>query len=240
MRDFQVVLAKYLAAVFFYVVLWAPSILYFVLFQVVTGQSAADSIGAYLGAYALLLLAGMFYLSLGCLASAMTSNQIVAAAVTFAFVCMAFFLSLLSVIFLRATFLQEFSYYFSTIEHMAEFSRGNFDTRPIVYYVSMTALCLFLTLHVSRPGDGESSQQRSPPRRPVECRPADRRGHPHRGSGQLSEFQPLCAVGFFADAEILARRPDEAAPSRPREAAAHHGLLLAPHKSRPRHRSRPT
>ena len=39
-------------------------------------------------------------------------------------------------------------YYFSTIEHMGEFSRGLFDTRPIVFYLSMTLFTLFLTFHV--------------------------------------------------------------------------------------------
>lgn len=147
-KDHHVVLAKFFGALFFYIVLWAPSGLYFLFFQIISGQSAADSAGAYLGAYSLLILAGCFYIALGCLASAVTANQIVAAAISFAMICLAFFLSLLSAIFLRATFLQEFSYYFSTMEHMAEFSRGNFDTRPIVYYLSMTALTLFLTLHV--------------------------------------------------------------------------------------------
>ncbi len=40
------------------------------------------------------------------------------------------------------------TYYFSTLEHMAEFFRGIFDTRPIAYYVSMTLFTLFITYHV--------------------------------------------------------------------------------------------
>ena len=78
---------SFLAALFFYLVLWAPSLLYFVIFRWISGQSAADSVGSYLGAYSMLLLVGMFYLSIGCLASAMTKNQIVAATVTFALIC---------------------------------------------------------------------------------------------------------------------------------------------------------
>jgi ABC-2 type transport system permease protein len=35
--------------------------------------------------------------------------------------------------------------YFSAIEHMATFSRGVIDTRPIVLYLSMTVLMLTLT-----------------------------------------------------------------------------------------------
>jgi ABC-2 type transport system permease protein len=35
----------------------------------------------------------------------------------------------------------------SPIEQMTQFSRGIIDTRPVVWYLVMTALCLFLTLH---------------------------------------------------------------------------------------------
>jgi len=148
-RDEQVVFAKFFGSLFFYLVLWAPSLLYFAIFRWISGQSAAESIGAYIGAYSMLLLVGMFYLSIGCLASAMTKNQIVAATVTFAVISLMFFLGLLSFLFLKASSaLREFVYYFSTIEHMGEFSRGLFDTRPIVFYLSMTLFTLFLTFHV--------------------------------------------------------------------------------------------
>jgi ABC-2 type transport system permease protein len=148
-RDSQVVLAKFFGSLFFYIILWAPSLLYFVVFRWVSGQSAAESFGAYLGAYSMLILVGMFYLSIGCLSSAITKNQIVAATVAFALICLMFFLGLLSFVFLKAnSTLREFVYYFSTIEHMGEFSRGLFDTRPVVFYLSMTLLMLFLTFHV--------------------------------------------------------------------------------------------
>lgn len=148
-HDIEVVLAKFLGAFIFYVVLWAPSVLYFVVFQWQTKQPAADAMGAFLGAYSLLVLVGMFYLSIGCLASALTSNQIVAAIVAFALIAMMFFLSLLSFLFLNLSpALREITYYFSTIDHMTEFSRGVFDTRPVVFYLSMTAFTLFLTYHI--------------------------------------------------------------------------------------------
>src|SRR5215216_2913501 len=82
-RDWQVVLSKFLGALFFYIVLWIPTLLYFAIFQKVTGQPAANSLGAYLGTCMMLLLLGMFYLSVGCLASVLTKNQIVAAIISF-------------------------------------------------------------------------------------------------------------------------------------------------------------
>src|SRR5438128_9853541 len=78
-RDWQVVLAKFLGALVFYLILWIPTLLYFAIFLKVTYQPAAHSAGAYFGSYLLLLLLGMFYLSIGCLTSVLTRNQIIAA-----------------------------------------------------------------------------------------------------------------------------------------------------------------
>ncbi len=148
-RDIQVVLAKFFGAFVFYMVLWIPSLLYFFIFQWQAQLSAAETISSYFGAYTIIALVGLFYLSLGCLASALTKNQIIAAMAAFALICLMFFLSLISFLFpTNSPLLQEVTYYFSTLEHMAEFSRGIFDTRPIAYYVSMTLFTLFITYHV--------------------------------------------------------------------------------------------
>lgn len=148
-RDGHVVLAKFLGALVFYAFLWLPSALYFLIFRWQTGLSAAGTAGSFLGAYVMLLLVGMFYLSIGCLTSSLTSNQIVAAVMCFAVISIMFFFSLISFLFPAVSpLLQEFTYYLSTVEHMGEFSRGLFDTRPMVFYLSLTAFTLFLTYHI--------------------------------------------------------------------------------------------
>lgn len=148
-RDIQVVLAKYSGVLVFYVILWIPSVFYFLLFDRVTGVSAAGAVGSYVGAYAMILLMGMFYCAIGCLASALTNNQIVAAVVAFAAVLFTFFLGLLGM-FVPAsgTFIKELTYYFSPLQHMMDFSRGIFDSRPVVFYLSATGVALFATFHV--------------------------------------------------------------------------------------------
>src|ERR671916_232952 len=65
-RDWQVVLSKWAGALVFYIVLWIPTLLYFAIFQLVTKQPAAGSVGAYFGSYLMMLLLGMFYVSIGC------------------------------------------------------------------------------------------------------------------------------------------------------------------------------
>src|SRR3982075_3711273 len=50
-RDWQVVLSKFLGALVFYLVLWLPTLLYFWIFLRLTNQPAAHSAGAYFGSY---------------------------------------------------------------------------------------------------------------------------------------------------------------------------------------------
>ncbi|MFZ4484396.1 MAG: ABC transporter permease [Chthoniobacterales bacterium] len=148
-RDSQVVLAKYGGALFFYIVLWLPSLLYFVVFTQITRLETAGAAGPFIGAYAMLLLIGMFYLAVGCLASALTRNQIIAAIMSFSVITLAFFMGLLNFFVLHVTpALREMTAYFSALEHMSEASRGIFDSRPVVFYLSLTIFVLFLTFHV--------------------------------------------------------------------------------------------
>lgn len=145
-RDLQVVLSKYFGALIFYIILWLPTLLYFAIFQWRTHQPAASSSGAYLGAYLMLLLLGMFYLSIGCFASVLTRNQIVAAIISFAAITLLFFLGLVSFILLDiSSGTRQLLGYFSAIEQMGTLSRGEIDTRPVVFYLSMTVLMLALT-----------------------------------------------------------------------------------------------
>lgn len=145
-RDLQVVLAKFFGALVFYIVLWIPTLIYFVIFEKVTHQPAANSAGAYWGSYLMLLLLGMFYVSVGCLASVVTKNQIVAAIISFSAITLLFFLGLVQFILLDVSSgMRDALGYFSAVEHMGTYSRGIIDTRPIVLYLSMTAFVLSLT-----------------------------------------------------------------------------------------------
>jgi ABC-2 type transport system permease protein len=145
-RDWQVVLAKYFGALIFYIILWIPTALYFVIFQAVTHQPAASSTGAYFGGYLMLLLLGMFYLSIGCFASVLTRNQIVAAIISFATITLLFFLGLVSFILLEVSSeTRQLLGYFSAIEQMGTLSRGEIDTRPMALYLSLTIVMLTFT-----------------------------------------------------------------------------------------------
>ena len=94
----------------------------------------------------MVLLLGMFYLSVGCLASVLTKNQIVAAIISFCAITLLFFLGLIQYILLDVSGgMRDWLGYVSAIEHMGTYSRGIIDTRPVVLYLSMTVLMLTLT-----------------------------------------------------------------------------------------------
>lgn len=148
-RDWQVVLSKFGGALLFYLVLWLPTLLYFIIFKQIVKTDSANAAGAYLGSYLMVLMVGMLFISIGCFASVLTQNQMVAAVISFCVITFFFLGSLLSYFTpnITPTF-QLITNYVSTLEHMGEFSKGMLDSRRFVFYGSGTVLMLLLTHHV--------------------------------------------------------------------------------------------
>ncbi len=153
-QTWQMVFSKYFAALLFYLILYLPCMLYMLYFEKVTGASAVGSVAAlqspsFYGGYAMIFLIGTFFVAIGCLASAVTSNQIIAAVISFTILLIYF---LLGYVRLLANDLPpvtiQFLEYISPIEHMRNFASGLFDSRPIIYYLSFTVFALALTLQV--------------------------------------------------------------------------------------------
>jgi ABC-2 type transport system permease protein len=145
--DTAVVLAKYFAALVFYIILWLPTAGYVFLLRWVSKDTTPFELGPVLGAFTGVLLIGSLYLSIGLFASSLTRNQIIAAVIAFALISVAFFLGFLS--FLDSSgWQQKIVEYTSSIEHMREFARGMVDSRRIVLYVSLTVFMLFVTQKV--------------------------------------------------------------------------------------------
>jgi ABC-2 type transport system permease protein len=148
-QDWQVVLSKFGGAIIFYTVAWLPSFLYFVIFEQVAKADAANASGAYVGSYLLLLLVGMFFISIGCFTSVLTHNQMVAAVISFCIITLFFFVGLLTFFTPNVSpFFRDLVSYFCALEHMGEFSKGIIDSRRIVFYGSATVLMLVLTHYV--------------------------------------------------------------------------------------------
>jgi ABC-2 type transport system permease protein len=147
--DLQVVLAKFTAAMVFYMVLWLPSLgSILIMRHYVTRPDAFDA-GLMASTYFGIFLIGGLFMSMGCLASALTRSQIVAAMISFTLGYSLFLLSYLSGhLPLDSAWQEDFVSYVSLPDHMNDFARGLVDTRHIVFHVSTTFLFLFLTLRV--------------------------------------------------------------------------------------------
>lgn len=147
-RTWQVVLSKYLAAIIFYTLLWIPVYFQFKAFTWFTGIPQAFSEGALFGTFLILFLMGAAFTAIGCLASSLTSSQIIAGIITIAILVIHYFLGFVTVIWGESFAGAGFFHYISSQQHLHYFASGLLDTRPIVYYLSLTALVLFLTHHV--------------------------------------------------------------------------------------------
>jgi ABC-2 type transport system permease protein len=145
--DTAVVLAKYAGAMTFFVILWLPTASYAFILKAFSPPTAPMDLGPMLGGYVGAFLVGAMYIAIGLFCSSMTNNQIVAAIMCFAMNCAAFFAGFIPYI-ARSEFLRDGGGYISSIAHMLDFSRGAVDTRPVVFYLTVSALMLFATIKV--------------------------------------------------------------------------------------------
>jgi ABC-2 type transport system permease protein len=115
--------------------------LYYPILLMVLGDPDLGPIGtSYLG----LFLLGSACLSIGIFTSSLTSNQIVSAVVAGGIIFALWFLGLVGDFAPGA--LGEVLSYLSLSYHFPDFMRGIIDTRAIVYYLSVTALFLYLAI----------------------------------------------------------------------------------------------
>ena len=145
--DTAVVLAKYAGALGFYVIMWLPTAAYALILQAFSPSAAPVDPGPMLGGYAGAFLVGALFIAIGVFSSATTRNQIVAAIMCFALICIAFFAGFIPYLAQRPE-IRNIGAYLSPVSHMLDFSRGAVDTRPVVFYLTATAFVLFATIKV--------------------------------------------------------------------------------------------
>ena len=115
--------------------------LYFPLLLLIFGDPV---IGPILTSYLGLFLLGSASVAIGIFASSLTPNQIVSAVVAGGILFGLWFLGMVGSLIPEP--LGEILSYFSLSEHFPGFVRGVVDTRDLVYYLSVTAVFLFLSV----------------------------------------------------------------------------------------------
>ena len=150
-KDWHVVLAKFFGVVIFYIVLFAPTAGFFVIFHYVSGGAMmAKSMGAFCSTYLLLILIGMLFISIGIFASSLVRDQVNAAVISITVSIVYLWLPLMMSQMLNSTDprVRQIAEFVSPIWHLSDYSKGLVDSRRIVWYLSTTAVFVILTHHV--------------------------------------------------------------------------------------------
>ena len=139
-REYEIVLGKFFSCL---LVLAGMLILtlYFPLLLLIFGD---PDTGPILTSYLGLFLLGSESVAIGIFASSLTPNQIVSAVVAGGILFGLWFLGMVGSLIPEP--LGEILSYFSLSEHFPGFVRGVVDTRDLVYYLSVTAVFLFLSV----------------------------------------------------------------------------------------------
>ena len=139
-RDWEVVMGKYLAALVMLLATLAMTLYYVLLLYWFGDPDTGPVLSAYLG----LILYGAAALAVGLLASSLSANQIVAAVVGMVVLLTLAFVDRLGQ--LVSGLAQDVLTGMSMNARFIDFTRGIVDTSNVVYYLSLAAVFLFLTV----------------------------------------------------------------------------------------------
>jgi gliding motility-associated transport system permease protein len=139
LRDWEVIMGKWLAAMTLWVAMLGLSALNMVILFAYGNPDWHPMAVGYLG----LFLQGGCLLAIGTFISTCTKNQIVAGVATFG-VCLMLWVLDWVTSFEASPFLTVLSY-LSVTTHFDTFSRGVIDSKDVIYYVSLILFGLFLT-----------------------------------------------------------------------------------------------
>jgi ABC-2 type transport system permease protein len=146
-REGSIVLAKFAGVLTFFLMMCLPTLLYLLIVRQLAPETAAllDP-GSVVGGYLVVGLIAAAFIALGMLASALTSNQIIAAISSFSIMSILFFGGLFEPHLSKTPLIRDIGGYISSALHVMEASRGIFDTRTIMLYLTLTFFFLFATI----------------------------------------------------------------------------------------------
>ncbi|MCX7711735.1 MAG: ABC transporter permease [Clostridia bacterium] len=138
-----IVMGKFLAALFVFFVTVLISLIYVVILFIFGSPSVAELINNYLGFF----LVGMSFIAISIFASSVTDSQIIAAIVGFASI-----LSLWIIDWVGGAFsnriISDIVGWLSIMKRSEDFANGILKPASILYYISFSAVFIFLTIRV--------------------------------------------------------------------------------------------
>ncbi len=139
----EIVFGKFIAALVVYLLLLVLSLHLPLMLSLAVDISWGPLFTSYLG----LFLMGAVFLSMGLFASALTDNQMIAAVISFG-ILIGLWMVGASVHTAGESALGQVANYLSISSHLDQFIKGLISSRSVTYFISMTALGLFLTHRV--------------------------------------------------------------------------------------------
>lgn len=138
----RIVVGKYLAVLFVFLVITVITFLYPVILVIFGGSITAQLIGGYIG----FILLGASLISVGVFASSLTENQVIAAIISFVSLLIMGIIGPLSSS--AGGVLGKVLGWLSVVSRNYDFNMGILSLSPIIYYLSFTTIFLFLTIRV--------------------------------------------------------------------------------------------
>ena len=135
----MIVLGKYFSMLIFFTLLIFLTLIYFLIVEYFGEPDPSSMLFGYLGIW----LEGAFFIAVGLLASSWTSNQIIAAMVSYLILFSLYFAS--SFTQYVSGFAEHFLIQLSTHTHLENFAIGIITPSDVVYYLVGILLCLVLT-----------------------------------------------------------------------------------------------
>lgn len=139
-RDWEVVIGKYLASLLILAAILAATLYYVLLLYVFGSPDTGPILSGYFG----LLLYGAAALAIGLLGSSFSGNQIVAAVVGIAILLMLSYVDRIGG--LVEGIVRQIVQGMSMNSHIVDFTRGVIDLSSVVYFLSLAAVFIFLAI----------------------------------------------------------------------------------------------
>jgi ABC-2 type transport system permease protein len=147
----EVVLGKYGAAYFLYLLLWGSTAGFFYILCKFAGDARFMDPGPLIGGYLFIAVSGLLFVAIGVFASSLSRNQAVAGILGFTMLFGLIFgfgfihdAAWLGRDVLRP--LKEVVDYAQVVQHREDFTRGVVDTRQLLFYLSGTVLALIFSI----------------------------------------------------------------------------------------------
>ncbi|MFO1449085.1 MAG: ABC transporter permease subunit [Opitutaceae bacterium] len=147
----EVVLGKFGAAYFLYLLLWGSTGGFFYILHRFAGNVRFLDNGPLIGGYVFIAVSGMLFIAIGVFASSLSRNQAVAGigsfALLFGLISGLSFLNSMAVLELELMQpVKAVVNYAQIFQHLNDFTRGVVDTRQLLFYISGTVLALIFSI----------------------------------------------------------------------------------------------